>query len=108
MANVFRGNSDDFDTCVARYKNALNTTQEAYQSYIKSLEDLRSDWTGKAFLIMSAKVAAMGSNIAKSFDQINKTISDLQQVKNEILTNESSMTTKANNLEVGNESPFNA
>lgn len=108
MADIIRVESGDLQQCVARYTSALSTLKDAYSSYTRSLQDLRSDWTGRAFAIMAAKVAAMGVNIAKSFDKLTDAISELNEFNELAQDTESEIKSKVASFDVGNESPFNA
>lgn len=108
MPNKIVIDSSDLQQCVARYTSALATLRDAHASYTRSLEDLRSDWTGRAFVIMSGKVAAMGINIAKSFDKLTDAISELNEMNELAQDTENDIKGKIAAYDVGSESPFNA
>lgn len=107
MADKLTYNSSDLQQCVTRYNNALATLKDAYSSYAKSLQDLQSDWTGRAFAIMSAKVAAMHANIVKSFDKVADATSELTQVQEIMSTTEDDQKKTIAAQDEGAESPFN-
>lgn len=108
MADIIRVDSSDLQQCASKYTSALATLKDAYNAYTKSLNALRSDWTGRAFVIMSGKVAAMGVNIAKSFEKLTDAVSELNEVSELNQDTESDIKSKVSSQQVGNESPFNA
>lgn len=108
MADIIRVDSADLQQCASRYLSALATLKDAYSAYTKSLSALSSDWTGRAFIIMSGKVAAMGVNIAKSFEKLNDAVSELNEVSELTQETETGIKSQVANQQVGTESPFNA
>lgn len=108
MADIIRADSAELQQCASKYLSALATLKDAYAAYTKSLNALRSDWTGRAFVIMSGKVATMGINIAKSFEKLTDAVSELNEVRELNQETESGIKSQIGNQQVGNESPFNA
>lgn len=108
MADMIRVDSADLQQCVTQYRNALETVKEAYSLYTKSLEALKSDWTGKAFAIMLAKVVAMSLNISKSFANIEDAMTELNAIADLAQETETSIKGTIGKQEVGSASPFNA
>lgn len=106
MADKIRVESTELEACVAAYKKALETLNDSVQTYEQALDALRNDWTGKAFLIMSGKVAQMVMQIKNSFERVNDAISELEQTKNLFNENETKLASDFNNLDVGTKSPF--
>ena len=110
MADVIRVESAQFEACKARYRSALQTLQECVEKYNKSLEDLRNDYTGKAFMIMSGKVATMSMNIKRSFEKVTDVLDELTEVEDTFAQNEDKLKGAANSKDEGKKSPdpFNA
>lgn len=108
MADLIRVDSADLQQCINQYRGALSTLKDSYNAYTKSLEALRSDWTGRAFVIMSGKVAAMGANIARSFNNLEDAVNELSQMIELTNDTETSIKSTIANQNVGSESPFNA
>lgn len=106
MADKLTYNSEDLQQCITRYNSALSTLKDAYSSYTKSLQDLKNDWTGKAFAIMCAKVTAMGVNIAKSFDKLTDATSELSEIQGIMSETETAQKTKIASQDEGTQSPF--
>lgn len=108
MADIIRVDSADLQQCASKYLSALGTLKDAYNAYIKSLNALNSDWTGRAFLIMSGKVASMGKNIARSFEKLTDAVTELNAVSELNQETESGIKSQVASQQVGTESPFNA
>lgn len=106
MADKLTYDSAELQQCITRYNSALSTLKDAYSSYTKSLQDLRNDWTGRAFAIMSGKVAAMGANIAKSFDKIADATSELSEIQSIMSDTETAQKSKITSQDEGTQSPF--
>ena len=106
MADKISVNTAELQQCASKYNNALGTLKEAYAAYTKALGDLQSDWTGRAFIAMSGKVASMTKNLATSFGKLTDAVSELNEVAEITDETESDVMSKAKGLEIGNNSPF--
>lgn len=106
MADMIRVESAELQQCASKYLSALATLKDAYGAYTKSLEALRNDWTGRAFVIMSGKVATMGINIAKSFEKLTDAVSELNAVNELNQETETGIKSQVSGQQVGNASPF--
>lgn len=106
MADRIIVSPQELEACKSRYLNALGTLQESVAKYEKSLLDLGTDYTGKAFAIMSAKVANMGVNLKRSFDKLHDAVDELSAVGETFENEEKTTSTAANSLDSGTESPF--
>lgn len=108
MADIIRVETAELQQCITQYRSALSTVKESYTSFTKSLEALRSDWTGKAFIIMAGKVAAMGVNIARSFNNIEDAMSELSQMSELVRDTEKELGNNISAADIGQKSPFSA
>lgn len=108
MADLIRQDTSDLQQCINQYRGALGTLKDSYAHFTKSLEALRSDWTGAAFAIMAAKVAAMGVNIARSFNNLEDAVTELSQIIELTEETEGSIKSTVSNAEIGTDSPFAA
>ncbi|MBE5796762.1 MAG: hypothetical protein E7327_05210 [Clostridiales bacterium] len=108
MADHIIVDTADLQQCINQYRGALSTLKDSYAAFTKSLEALRSDWTGKAFVIMAGKVAAMGVNIARSFNNLEDAVTELSEMIELTGETENSIKGVIANQEVGTQSPFNA
>lgn len=106
MADIQKVSVQDIEACKVRYLTALSTLQECVAKYEKSLNDLSNDYTGRAFVIMSAKVVKMSLDLKKSFEKLTDVVSELGEVKDIYEENESNISSRANSLDVGTASPF--
>ncbi len=96
----------ELHACAAAYLKSLETLRGAVATYQKSLQALSSDWTGRAFLIMSAKVADLTAKIVKSYDRVIDAVSELGEVESIFTENESEIKGMVSNLDAGTRSPF--
>lgn len=108
MADRIIVSSEEIQQCISKYRSALDVVKDAYSLYTKSLEALRSDWTGKAFAIMAAKAALMYLNISKSFNNIEDAMSELNAIAELAQDTENAIKGTISKQDVGNTSPFNA
>lgn len=106
MADMLRFDTQDLQQCINQYNGAMSTLKDSYNHFVKSLNALSSDWTGRAFVIMSGKVAAMGANIARSFNNLDDAVTELQQMIDLTQETEGEIKTTIGNAEIGTESPF--
>lgn len=106
MADIQKVSVQDIEACKSRYLSALSTLQECVAKYEKSLADLSNDYTGKAFLIMSGKVAKMSLDLKTSFEKLTDVVSELGEVRDVYEENETNISSRANNLDAGAVSPF--
>lgn len=106
MADKIRVESTELEACVAAYRKSLETLNDSVHTYEQALDALRNDWTGRAFVLMSGKVAQMVMQIKNSFERVNDAISELEETKNLFNENESKLASNFNNLDAGNKSPF--
>lgn len=106
MADLIRVNSSDLQQCISRYNSAYGTLRESYEAYVRSLKALSNDWTGRAFLIMSGKVASMGLNIAKSFQKLEDAVSELSEMNELVSDTENSVKQTISAQDEGSKSPF--
>lgn len=106
MADIIRVESSELQACAAAYRSSLETLNDAVHTYQEALNALRSDWTGRAFVIMSAKVAEMVAKIVGSFDRVNDAINELNETENMFNENEQKLKSNFSNLDVGTKSPF--
>ena len=106
-ANNIVVSDSELQACVAAYKSSLETLQNAVQAYENALNALRSDWTGKAFVMMVGKVVDLISKIKASYERVNDAISELNAVKAEFIENEAKLKGNFNALDAGSVSPFN-
>lgn len=106
MADIVKVRSEELQECAARYLRSLGTMRECVSEYQNALEALSNDWTGRAFIIMSGKVAAMVAKIIASFDRINDAVSELGEVKALLEETESTLKSQAEALDVGTQSEF--
>ena len=97
----------EFHACIATYKSSLQTLQNAVQAYESALNALRSDWTGKAFVMMVAKVVDLIAKIKASYDRVNDAINELNAVDALFAENEEKLKGNFNALDAGSVSPFN-
>lgn len=106
MANDIRVVDSELQACAAEYAQSLQTLNEAVREYQQALSALQSDWTGRAFLIMSGHVAQLTEKIIKSFDRVNDAIGELGEVEELFNENENKQRTRFANQDVGTKSPF--
>lgn len=106
MADLIRVDSGDLAQCISRYNSAYSTLRDSYNAYVRSLNALRSDWTGRAFVIMSGKVAKMGVDIAKSFQKLEDAVNELTEMSELAQDTENSIKQTINSQDEGNKSPF--
>lgn len=106
MADYIDYKSSDLEACAAAYRGSLQKLQTAVSTYEQALNALRSDWTGKAFIIMAGKVVTMVLRIKESFDRVTDAMDELGQVQALMDETEQTNVTKMSGLEVGSESPF--
>ncbi|MBP3645509.1 MAG: hypothetical protein J6K55_03700 [Clostridia bacterium] len=106
MADNIRVVDSELQACVAAYRNSLDVLQTAVRTYEAAMNALRSDWTGKAFVIMIAKVVDLVNKIKASFERVNDAISELQAVENLFEENESKLKGNFDALDAGSQSPF--
>lgn len=107
MAERIQVSSEDLQACAAAYAQAAQKLMQASQTYSQALQRLSSDWTGRAFAIMSTKVFAMLKNLGQSYHKCVDAISELIAVKGMFEENEASIQSNVNALDVGT-SPFNS
>ena len=93
--------------CAAKYALASTKLMQASATYAKALQALSNDYTGRAFIIMSGKVAMMLKNLAQSYAKCLDAIKELTDVKGMFEETEKSITSAYSSLDTGN-SPFNA
>lgn len=96
----------EFQNCIRAYKGSLEQLQSAVRIYEEALNALRSDWTGKAFLIMMGKVVSMIKRIKESFERVTDAVVELEAVEKLFMQNEATLTGKFNALDVGTKSNF--
>lgn len=106
MAERIVCSKEEFESCIAAYKGSMETLQGAVATYEQALNALSSDWTGRAFAAMCAKVASLTMRIKSSFDRVTDAISELEAVEKLFEENETSLTGKFNALDVGSKSNF--
>ena len=107
MADKITVSPEELSACAAAYLKASRKLNEATATYNQALQKLSSDWTGKAFQIMSGKVAQMVKNIGESYTKCYDAVSELTNVKTLFEENEQSVKSTFTSLETGS-SPFNA
>ena len=98
--------SEALNQCVTKYKEALERLKDCTTTFQGALEALRTDWTGKAFLIMSGKVAQMTGNIIKSYGKLTDAIDELTEYKGLGEDTESKIKSMVGGLDIGDQSPF--
>lgn len=96
----------DLQACAREYTQALETLNEAVREYNQALEALRSDWTGRAFAIMSGHVANLTSKIMGSFERVTDAIKELGDVANIFNENEDKLLSRMKNQDTGTKSLF--
>ena len=106
MANNIVVDRERLQTCVSEYNQSLETLNEAVNEYRDALDALRSDWTGRAFAIMSAHVANLTLKITGSFERVTDAIKELGDVENLFAQNEEKLKTGFMNQDTGTKSPF--
>lgn len=99
-------NSEALIACAAQYMQALETVKDAVENYKAGLEALSNDWTGRAFVAMSGKVALLTANIVKSYMKITDADSELKKIADLFQETEESQKSTAAALEAGAQSPF--
>lgn len=106
MADKISVNTAELQQCASKYNSALSTLKEAYAAYTRALNDLQSDWTGRAFAAMSGKVLLMTKNLSTSFGKLTDAVSELNEVASITEEAEGDVMSKAKGLEIGSNSPF--
>lgn len=106
MADKINVSSADLSACAARYTMAGAKLVQCTVTYTQALAALSSDWTGKAFAIMSIKVAQMVKNLAESYTKCLDAVSELTDVKEQFEETENALKGTFSGLDVG-DSPFN-
>lgn len=106
MADDIRVVDSELHACAGEYMQSLSTLNEAVHEYREALEALKSDWTGRAFAIMSAHVANLTMKIFESFERVTDAIKELGDVGNLFEENENKIKTRFANQDVGTKSPF--
>jgi len=106
MADDIRVVDSELQACASEYVQSLSTLNEAVREYREALEALKSDWTGRAFAIMSAHVANLTMKIFSSFDRVTDAIKELGDVEQMFEENENKLKTRFVNQDVGTKSPF--
>ncbi|MBE5801780.1 MAG: hypothetical protein E7319_05765 [Clostridiales bacterium] len=96
----------EFQACISAYRSSLETLQNAVQVYEGAMNALRNDWTGRAFVIMLAKVVDLVAKIKASYDRVNDAISELQNTSALFEENENALKGKFDGLDAGSKSPF--
>lgn len=106
MADDIRVVDSELQACAGEYMQSLSTLNEAVREYREALEALKSDWTGRAFAIMSAHVANLTMKIYSSFDRVTDAIKELGDVEQLFEENEQKLKSRFANQDVGTKSPF--
>ena len=106
MADDIRVVDSELQACANEYRQSLQTLNEAVREYQEALNALKSDWTGRAFAIMSAHVAELTAKIVGSFERVNDAISELGEVEVLFEENEVKQKAKFMNQDTGTKSPF--
>lgn len=106
MADNIRVESSELLACANEYRQSLETLEDAVMTYQNALNALANDWTGRAFMIMSGKVADMVSKIVASFDRVGDAITELNDTNEMFEGNESDLKGTFGGLDVGTKSPF--
>lgn len=106
MADNIVVHDQELQACAREYTQALETMNEAVLEYSQALKALRSDWTGRAFIIMSSHVANLTSKIMGSFERVTDAIRELGDVANLVKANEQNIRARFVNQDTGTKSPF--
>ncbi len=93
--------------CAAKYAVASTKLMQASATYSRALAALANDYTGRAFVIMSVKVAQMLKNMFQSYQKCFDAIKELTDVKRQFEETEKAITGQFQSLETGN-SPFDS
>lgn len=105
MADKINVSSSDLSACAARYAVAGLKLMQCTATYSQALGALSSDWTGKAFAIMSIKVAQMVKNLAESYTKCLDAIKELTDVKEQFEEAENALKGTFSSMDTGS-SPF--
>lgn len=106
MADEIRVVDSELQACAREYMQSLDTLTDAVHEYKEALEALKSDWTGRAFIIMSGHVANLTQKIFGSFERVTDAIKELGDVERVFEENEKKISTTMKNQDVGTKSPF--
>lgn len=106
MANDIRVPGSELQACAAEYAQSLQTLNEAVREYQQALNALKSDWTGRAAVIMSGNAAQLAVRIAELFERVTDGITELGEVEVLFNENESGLKARFANQDVGSKSPF--
>ena len=106
MADDIRVVDSELQACASEYVQSLSTLNEAVREYREALEALKSDWTGRAFAIMSAHVANLTMKIMGSFERVTDAIKELGDVEQMFEENESKLKARFSNQDTGTKSPL--
>ncbi|MGN0996880.1 MAG: WXG100 family type VII secretion target [Candidatus Ventricola sp.] len=106
MANEIRVVDSELQACANEYRQSLRTLNDAVREYQSALNALRTDWTGRAFAIMSAHVVNLTGKIINSFERVNDAISELGEVEALFEENEQKQKSKFMSQDTGTKSPF--
>ena len=105
MADHINVESSDLSACAVRYAAAGVKLMQCTATYTQALAALSSDWTGKAFAIMSIKVAQMVKNLAESYTKCYDAIKELGDVKDQFEEAENALKSTFSSMDTGS-SPF--
>ena len=106
MADQIRVVDSELQECAKEYTASLGTLQEAVREYVDALDALRSDWTGRAFAIMSGHVINLTTKLTESFERVTDAVTELTQVEQLFEENEARQKSVYNSQDVGTKSPF--
>jgi uncharacterized protein YukE len=107
MADHINVESSALTACAVRYTLAGVKLMQCTATYTQALGNLASDWTGKAFAIMSIKVAQMVKNLAESYAKCYDAIKELADVKEQFEEAENALKGAFSSLDTGS-SPFDS
>lgn len=107
MADKINVSSAELSECAARYKQAGLKLVQCTATYTTALAALSSDWTGRAFMIMSLKVAQMVKNLGESYAKCLDAISELTDVKGQFEEVENTLKGTFSSMDTGS-SPFDS